>query len=420
MTDLNHKSNNEFSDTRRFFKFLYSIWGVATFYTFFYAFMQAKLACFSVAFGALVLIPFNIFLEKRGYKNLSRYTFLMSCNFFVYSTSLGLNHSVRTEYYFVPSMLIPLVVFDSNAKKNIFFGSLLPIFFWTLTQFAGSAFIPKEWIYIPQNPNIFITINFLGAYLIGGIFLLLFAKTLNEQKLNLLSSAKMSSLGEMAGGIAHEINNPLGVILLKTTSIKINVQQSQINVDKLNQDLMRIESMTSRVAKIVKGLRTFSRNSENDPFENAYFQEIINDTLELCFEKIKLKKIQLDLDLKQNFIIHCRPTQISQVFMNLIQNSIDAIELQTHPWIKITSHLENDKLKINFTDSGTGIPSNIAEKLMQPFFTTKEVGKGTGLGLSITKGIIEDHNGKFYYDKTNANTTFVIELPATTNEGNPS
>jgi signal transduction histidine kinase len=97
--------------------------------------------------------------------------------------------------------------------------------------------------------------------------------------------------------------------------------------------------------------------------------------------------------------------------MNLLNNAYDAVQSGTHSWIEIAATTENNILKISITDSGSGISQSIQDKIMMPFFTTKEVGKGTGLGLSISQGIIEEHGGKLYFDPSSKNTRFTIELP---------
>ena len=106
-----------------------------------------------------------------------------------------------------------------------------------------------------------------------------------------------------------------------------------------------------------------------------------------------------------------RATQLGQVLLNLLNNAFDAVVGLDERWIRINYFLENKHLKIEVIDSGFGIPKEISEKMLQPFFTTKEVGKGTGLGLSISKGIIEDHCGRFYYQEKDQHTCFGIELP---------
>ena len=109
--------------------------------------------------------------------------------------------------------------------------------------------------------------------------------------------------------------------------------------------------------------------------------------------------------------MNCRSTQIEQVLLNLLSNSYDAIVNTPGPWILIVVKSNGQTAEISVTDSGKGIAPEIVSKIMQPFYTTKEVGKGTGLGLSISLGIIKSHHGEFYYDQNSKNTRFVIQLP---------
>lgn len=140
-------------------------------------------------------------------------------------------------------------------------------------------------------------------------------------------------------------------------------------------------------------------------------RDIINDTLELCSKKFEIKKIELVIECEQNIFIKCRPSEISQVLLNLLNNSIDAIENLDKRWIKIKSIVDAGHVEISVTDSGGRIPAENQDKLMQPFFTTKAIGKGTGLGLSVSRGIILSHGGQFFLDTNCMNTRFVIHLP---------
>lgn len=121
--------------------------------------------------------------------------------------------------------------------------------------------------------------------------------------------------------------------------------------------------------------------------------------------------MKLDLKDIEGLKIEGRPAQLSQVILNLISNAVDAIMHQPEKWVELKITLQNEMIIFSVTDSGNGIPKEVAEKIMQPFFTTKEIGKGTGLGLSISKGIVEDHQGKFYYDENCKNTRFCVEIP---------
>lgn len=239
---------------------------------------------------------------------------------------------------------------------------------------------------------------------------------LTEEKRLIESSfkkSKLSSLGEMAGGIAHEINNPLAIIVGKTFQIKTLLTTPYVDIARIKEITENIESTTFRIAKIVKGLRNFARDGEGDPFESVLLERLIRETLDLCQIKFKENKIKLEtrINLSSDSAIQCREVQISQVLLNLLNNSFDAIEGRDDPWITLEVLEFAESVTIKITDSGHGISSDIKNKLFQPFFTTKTIGKGTGLGLSISKGIIEQHHGSIFIDEQNKNTCFVIEIP---------
>lgn len=209
----------------------------------------------------------------------------------------------------------------------------------------------------------------------------------------------------MSSGIAHEINNPLTVIKAKVYQIKKNIHNT--NEDKMLQDLDIISKTTDRIYKIVKGLRSFARDASEDPFERLTSKQIIQASLDLCQERFQQFGVQVILNQNSDFPINGRESQLVQVLVNLLSNAFDAIQNLNEKWIQV----DVSNYEISVTDSGNGIPKAIADKLMQPFFTTKEVGKGVGLGLSISKGIIADHGGKLFLDSTVTNTRFVIEFP---------
>ncbi len=236
--------------------------------------------------------------------------------------------------------------------------------------------------------------------------------TIEYQRAKMHSSAKMSLLGEMAGRIAHEINTPLAIINSHASVLREKINLSKdTREDNLNR-LGKIEITVNRIAKIVKSLRSFSRNSEHDAKVLISVKSVIDSTLDLCNEKLTQDQVDLRLSIDDQAHIMARSTEIGQVLMNLINNSMDAISDLPEKWIDVKCYHENDRVLISVTDSGPGIPQSIIEKIMIPFFTTKEVGKGTGLGLSISKGIVESHDGTLEYDQSSPHTRFVLSLPA--------
>ena len=166
------------------------------------------------------------------------------------------------------------------------------------------------------------------------------------------------------------------------------------------------------MAKIMQGLRTFAREGSNDPCEAIPFVQVVNDSLELCRSRFMQNGIDLRVNqISGDLIVECQAVQISQVLVNLLQNAFDAIKESENPWVSLDTQAQGDWLLITVTDSGHGISQEISEKIMQPFFTTKEVGKGTGLGLSISSSILANHGGSLEIDHNCPNTRFVIKLP---------
>lgn len=224
-------------------------------------------------------------------------------------------------------------------------------------------------------------------------------------------SSKMASLGQMAAGIAHEVNNPITIIHGTAGLLKKSVQSSELNLPKIIGGLERIEKTALRISRIVKGLRMFSRSGENDPAMTTPLAEILEETLDLCRERFRDYAIDLRIDEIPEVSIRCRPTQISQVLLNLLNNSFDAISRESERWVSIDFSHFGDNVRVSVTDSGPGLSEETQRRLMEPFFTTKEPGKGTGLGLPISRGIVEEHGGKLLFDRDAKNTCFAIELP---------
>lgn len=237
------------------------------------------------------------------------------------------------------------------------------------------------------------------------------AETILEQQATLVQSAKMASLGEMAGGVAHEINNPLAIITAKVSRIQIMAQRGDIDKTQLLNDLEQINATCLRISKVISGLRSISRNAQNDPFEVISVRQVIADTLGLCEQRFINNLVKLETHMDVEALVAGRAAQLEQVLLNLLGNALDAVVTTEKPWVRIDVEATEKHVRIRITDSGPGIPKTIVGKIMEPFFTTKPVGKGTGLGLSISRGIIEDHKGILKLDEKSPNTSFIIELP---------
>ena len=232
---------------------------------------------------------------------------------------------------------------------------------------------------------------------------------LAKHRLQAVTSSKFSTLGEIASGIAHEINNPLAVITLRTNRLLELVDHGPIEPQKIRDIGVQIQTFARRIATIVQAIRSFSRDDEHESLKDISINHILEETLKLLKEK--LSSVQLNIDnIAGDAIVHCHPIQISQVVTNLLSNAVDAVQDSIEKWIRLEVVSIDDEIEISVTDSGPGIPSSVRERIMEPFFTTKPVGRGTGIGLSLSSKILQSHGSLLQLDPLPRPTRFFFRL----------
>lgn len=231
----------------------------------------------------------------------------------------------------------------------------------------------------------------------------------DQQKL--ISSQKMATLGSLAAGISHEVNNPLTVIEGNTAILINEAKKLNLNESTFIKRLETISKTVERISKIVEGMKNYAREDKSNNSENVLFENIIEETLSLCRLKLNKMQIAVGVAIPANSMINCNRIGFTQALLNLIMNSIDALENTGNKRISITGQVDGDKFKVHVSDNGHGIDKSIRTKIMNQFFTTKKYGKGTGLGLSLSKEIILSMGGDLELVENTKNTTFRITIP---------
>ena len=226
----------------------------------------------------------------------------------------------------------------------------------------------------------------------------------------LMRSDRLAMIGQLAAGVAHEINNPLASILLFSRLVA-----QQVPVDgRAKENLDRIEKETKRCHSIVQSLLDFSRQREPS-VESVNGNGLLDSTLKLFAGQHMFHNIEVVKKYAANLnTIQADPSQLQQVFMNVILNAVDAMKEKGRLTLETANGDEDDSIEIRISDTGCGIPPESINRIFDPFFTTKGVGHGTGLGLSVSYGIIQRHNGDITVSSVpGAGSTFTITLPGT-------
>ncbi len=242
-----------------------------------------------------------------------------------------------------------------------------------------------------------------------------------QKETQLIQASKMATLGTMASGIAHEINQPLNVIqVCADFFMKTLKRGDKIEDNDLYAMCEEIEKNVQRAASTIKHMKDFSRQSEVTS-DKININKPILDVFKILGQQLRVHQIEVELDLEDDISpINADHNRMEQVFINLVTNAMDALDERRRPLegerrkcVKIRSYAENDRVVVTVFDNGTGMSEEVKDKIFEPFFTTKGVGKGTGLGMSISYGIVTDYGGTIEVDSMiDKGTTFTLSFPA--------
>ena len=228
----------------------------------------------------------------------------------------------------------------------------------------------------------------------------------------MLYTSKMSLLGEMASGVAHEINNPLSVISCIAQLLHKKSQDST-NVIEIKEQSLKICKMVDRIAKIVANLRYFSQSSEGPlRYEKVSVSTLVEQVTTLCSQKFKKAHIQFKMEMPQETVnIFCDSLSLCQALFQLLSNAYDAAMDSKDKWIVLEVKCLGNRVHFIVRDSGHGIRKDIAHRIMEPFFTTKDYGQGSGLGLSMCLGVAKAHQGSLLMGEQKTPTEFIFSIP---------
>ncbi|HUV76555.1 MAG TPA: ATP-binding protein [Desulfobacterales bacterium] len=311
---------------------------------------------------------------------------------------------------------------DDSGKKIIYVAAFLKNGDWLLVYQQNHR---DAYLDLYRTIIVAITIILVGAF--GIVFAALFLskrmvnriaiadqekEMMNKQ---IVETGKLASVGKLAAGIAHEINNPVAIMVEEAGWIKDLLEEEEFreseNLEEFERALKQIKTQGQRCKEITHKLLSFARKTDSR-IQETQTNDLVKELVALSEQRAKYSKITIHTNLENNLpITYLSQSEMQQILLNLINNSVDSMEI-TGGELTITTYSEGDVIGIKVSDNGPGIPEANLSRIFEPFFTTKPVGKGTGLGLSICYGIIQKMGGQIEVESViDSGTTFHIRLP---------
>jgi len=379
---------------------------------------------------SMLLFVGVIAANHRGHVTASRITVVVGGCLLAVTNAVGLGDGSGADLLFMGLLAVPFALFDVRERVPLVAGLVLTLI--GLGVCALGQLPPLGRAPSPAHLRVYEVYS-----LVLGVVILLFTlfqfsrenarveralrldivareraeRELAESRQAAINAAKMAALGEMSASVAHEVNNPLAAILLRAQRLDMLARTDTMDVAAVRKTAHDIDRTVDRIRRIVDALRAFARQGDEDPLRPELLAPIVEDTVELCTHRYRLRAIELTVNpIPDGLLVLCRGTQVAQVLLNLLSNAYDAVEDQDERWVRITVETDDAEVHIAVLDSGPGVPAEIAERIMEPFYTTKGIGRGTGLGLSLSGGIAAAHGGRLELDAGARPTRFVLTL----------
>ena len=357
-----------------------------------------------LAMSGLAAVLYGITFLEKVKQNKCDYYFIVC---WLYTFHLLFLYSMNADiaFYLISNLIqFPYMVLTSPSKKSAqlytYVQMIVAVFFSIFIQWQTL----NPWLYT------------LGIITMGHFLLTLQIEKFNvlaqlkESYIQLALNARIASMFAIAGGVAHEINNPLGIIVARLQNLQKKINTESFDRNQATDIIQKTIKTSYRIAKIVTGLKALASPTDDYPVVSVSIKEIIQETLENFGEDYKKLNIRLILDQIPDVNITCKKIQIQQIIINLLENAVDAVSDVEDKWIRISFRNEKESISVAIYDSGVITSPETRQRMMEPFYTTKEVGKGVGLGLSISKAIVQSHHGELFLDTNSVNTCFIIRL----------
>lgn len=382
----------------------------------FHYLLAGPLLLISSAIVAVTAVLSLLFM-RMGLSTLSKLTFITFSNLAVFLNARLATQESNIEFFLWVTISLPFFMFTTQEnKKSIYFSVLFPILLVLILVLNPSPLI------LPLDIDHMIlpwysTLSILASMTMLAYTIYYFHSNVEKREAEIIvknelifQNEKMVSLGVLASGIAHEINNPLAVIKMGIDVLKKQNKAERLDQEHLGEKLQKIDLNVIRIGKIVSSLKTYSRNEDIDPLSEVDLNKVLDEAITLLTKEFSLAEIEIMLPENQYKVL-AREGELIQIMVNLFLNAIDEIKKQSDKkWIKISALAKDDKVEISIQDSGDGIAKEIEQKIFQPFYTTKTIGEGTGLGLFISRNLIESMGGEISYELRDKHTTFVLLL----------
>lgn len=370
--------------------------------------------------AGVVLCGSSLALSRR-YNNAGKLLFVIAANGLIVLSHQQFNGLIPTYLYFFSTATGPLVLFPPREIKSIVFCALLSLVLGLITVRFPNLFHIAAPKLSEESSRFIVPVIWITSFAIAiapPALLFLLSRKLHErvvsEQARRFHSTRLHSLGEIAAGVAHEINNPLAVVAGKVEALLEELgEASPPDLAKMRRDLQMIDQNCGYIARIVKTLQTYSRQGIKDKAQAVNVRALIDDTCLLMKQSLQKSRTRLTIDCAADLQLLGVSSEMMQALSNLISNALDAMdsipELQRHLMIQ-GSKLEK-RVFIKVLDQGPGFDPLHAERIFDPFFTTKDPGKGTGLGLSIVHSIVSRHHGLVHASRHGKQTVFTMELP---------